>query len=182
MSSTFHIPVVALGLIKSVPLALDNQPFERLSKWTIARFPTPDTSNVMEALGIKLLQRLSSSLTRAEKVVTAEQSNELGEFRRKTSLSLNALKELDGCVDRAPASVNMSPTTRKKPKSLARKLQLDPYPFDCAGIPVPTTEHEVRTACGDILLRLKSVLGARIYLSLMPTSKHLPGFRTTSTS
>ncbi|KAF9778765.1 hypothetical protein BJ322DRAFT_1114103 [Thelephora terrestris] len=138
---------------------LDNQPFERLSKWTIARFPAPETSNVMEALGVKLLQRLSSSLNSAERSVTMEQRNELRELRKKTDLSLAALKELDGCADRASSNVNMSPTSRRKSKAPARNLQLNPYPFDCVGVPVPTTEHEVHVACGDLLLRLKGTFG-----------------------
>ena len=182
MSSTFRVLAIVIRLTKNAPLALYDQPFERLSKWAIARFPAPDEPNVMEAFGVKLLQRLSSSILPAERVVTAEQRNELRELRRKSDLSLDALKELDGCADRASADVNVSQTSRKRPKAQARNLQLDPYPFDCVGIPVPTTEREVRTACGDILLQLKGVFGVRVSLSLGLTLERLPGSRTTSIS
>ena len=185
LSTSCRVRFVCLQLLasdKERSPALHNQPFETLSKCTIVRFPAPDAPNVMEAFGVKLLQRLSSSLLPAERVVTTEQRNELRELRRKTDLFLDALKELDGCADRTSVDVNMSPTNRKRPKVQARNLQLDPYPFDCVGIPVPTTEHEVRTACGDILLQLKGILGVRVSLSLGLTLERLPGSRTTSIS
>lgn len=149
-------------------LALGDQPFERLSRWTVARFPTSYTPNVMEAFGIQLLQRLSSSLVPVERVVTTEQRNEIREFRRKTDIFLNVLKELDGSTDRASVDVKVSTTSRKKPKASARRLQLDPHPFDCVGITVPTTGHQVHTAYGDILLRLQGVLGVRVFLPSRP--------------
>ena len=136
----------------------------------------------MEALCIKLLQRLSSSLMPAEGVVTVEQRKDLRELRSRTGLSLNVLKELDGCAGRASAGVNVSQSSRKKPKGSARNLQLDAYPFDCMGIPVPATEHEVHTVRGDILLQLKGILGVRVFLTLKLTLKRLPGFRTTYAS
>ena len=161
-SSTSCTPVFHVGLIeRTVPVALDNQAYERLSKWTIARFPTSATLNVKESLGIKLLQRLSSSLIPVEGVSTAEHRNELREFRRKVDLSLNVLEELGGSVDRASVSPSTSPTSRKRPKALARRIQLDPHPFDCLGIAVPTTEDEVRAVRGDILPRLQRILGVR---------------------
>ena len=172
---------VPYGLIEqTAPVVLDNQAYERLSKWTVGRFPTPATPSVMGALGIKLLQRLSSSLMSVEGVSTQECRNELREFRKEVGLSLNVLKELDGCVDRAPVGVGVSPVSRKRPKALARRTQLDPHPFDCMGIAVPTTEDEVRAICSDILPRLQIILGVRASLSLPPPSKYLPGFSATS--
>lgn len=149
-----------------VSLALDDQPFERLSKWIVVQFPTSYTPNVMETFGIKLLQRLSSSLMPVEKVVTAERRSESRESLRKVDLALDILEELGKCADRAPVDVNVSPTSRKKPKALTRHLKLDPCPFDSMGIAVPTTDHEVRVAYDDILLRLQGILGVRV--SLLP--------------
>ena len=113
----------------------------------------------MDALGIKLLQRLSSSLISVEGLSTAERRNELRGFRRKVNLSLNVLKELGGCADWASASADTSPINRKRPKARARHTQLDPHPFDCMGIAVPMTEDEIHTVCGDILPQLRNILG-----------------------
>ena len=136
----------------------------------------------MEAFGINLLRRLSSSLVPIEKVVTAEQRKELRESRRKMDPSLNALDELGRCADRTSADVNVSPTGRKRPKALARYSKLDPYPFDCMGLTVPTTEHEVRAAYSDILLRLQGIFRVRVSLSLWLTLKLLHGSRFTYSS
>lgn len=148
----------------NVSAALGDQPFERLSEWMVARFPTPHTPNVMEALGMKLLRQLSSSLVPVERVVTAEQRSELMESRRKMNLSLNVLTELGRCADRTSADANVSPTSRKKPKASQRHSKLDPHPFDCMGIAVPTAEKEVRAAYRDTLLRLQGVFGVRVLL------------------
>jgi len=167
------MPVIRMRLRKQIaPVALDDQAYETLSKWIITRFPTPVTLNVVEDLGIKLLQRLSTSLMPVEGVSTAAHRNELREFRRKVGLSLNVLKELGRWADRIPAP-NVSPITRKRPKMLARHAQLDPHPFDCMGIDVPMTEDEVRALCGDILSQLQSVLGVRISLPFRLGLKHL---------
>ena len=111
---------------------------------------------------MKLLQRLSSSLTAIERVSTTEHCNELKEFRRKLGLSLGVLKELGGCTDPSLADGNVSPVSRKRPKAQARHTQLNPQPFDCMRIAVPTTEREVRAVYGDILLQLQSILRVRI--------------------
>jgi len=183
LSSTLCISVIPMGLIKkTAPAVLDDKAYERLSKWMIARFPTPATPNVMEALGVQLLQRLSSSLTSAEGVSTTEHRQELRESRRKVGLYLDVLKELGGYVDRTSVGENVSPISRKRPKAPARRTQLDPHPFDCMGIAVPVTEGEVRAACGDILPQLQSMLGVRTSLSLRPISKYLPGFSTACSS
>ena len=128
--------------------------------------------NVMGALGVELLKRLSSSLTSVEGVSTAEHRNELREFRRKVGLSLNVLKELGGCTDQASVGANMPPISHTGSKAPSRRVQLDPDPFDSMGIAVPTTEDEVRAVCGDILPRLQSILGVRVPLSLWLASKY----------
>ena len=177
------MPVIPMGLTKeSAHVDLDDQAYERLSKWTISRFPTPATTNVTESLGIKLLQRLSSSLISVEGVSTAEHRNELRELRRKVGFSLDVLKELGGYTDRVSVGANVSPISRKKPKALARHIQLDPHPFDCMGIAVPMTEDEVRAVCSDILPQLQSILGVRVSLSLWLVLEYLPRFSITCSS
>ncbi|KAF9642477.1 hypothetical protein BDM02DRAFT_3193153 [Thelephora ganbajun] len=155
-------------ILEYILSTLDGQAYERLSKWIVARFPTPTTTNVMETLGTMLLQRLSSSLMSVEVVSTVEYRNELRDFRRKVGLSLNVLKELGGCADRASVGTNVSPINRKKPKVLVRHPQLDPHPFDCMGIAVPVTEDEARAVCGDILFRLQNILGNYLLILRRP--------------
>ena len=172
-SGTSCTAVVPWVLIKQTVLAvLDHRAYERLTRWIIAQFPTPATFNVMGALGVELLKRLSSSLTSVEGVSTAEHRNELREFRRKVGLSLNVLKELGGCTDQASVGANMPPISHTGSKAPSRRVQLDPDPFDSMGIAVPTTEDEVRAVCGDILPRLQSILGVRVPLSLWLASKY----------
>ena len=162
-----------------VSLAIGDKPFERLSKWTVARFPTSYTPNVMETVGIKLLQQLSSSLIPTERVVTAELRSELKESRRKTGMFLNVLKELGKNLGQALADTNAPPTSRKRSKAPARHIHFDPHPFDCVRIAVPVTMDEARTVCGDVLSQLQNVLRVSITLSFLLPSKHLPGFSTT---
>ena len=127
----------------------------------------------MEALGIKLLQQLSSSLMPVEEVATTERRNELREFRRKVGSSLDALKMLGGYMNRASIEINASSAGRKKPKASGRQLKLDPDAFDRMGMTAPTTEGEVRVVCGDILLRLKGILGVRVHqYAHLPQSIH----------
>ena len=173
----------SMGLIKQTsPVELDDHAYERLSKWAISQFPTPATLNVMEALGIKLLQRLSSSLMSIEGVSTTEHRNELRELRRKLGLSLNVLKELGGLADRASAGANVPPISRKRSKAPAKRIQLDPHPFDCMGIAVPMTEDEVHAVFEDILSRLQNILGVRVSPPLGLASKHLSDLSTTCSS
>jgi hypothetical protein len=123
----------------------------------------------MEAMGIKLLQRLSSSLMPVEEVATAKHRNELREFRRRVDSSLDVLKALGGYIERASVEANASSTTRKKSKAPGKQLKLDPQPFECMGITVPTTEREAHAVFSDILLQLQGILGVR--LSLSPLSR-----------
>jgi len=112
----------------------------------------------MEALTVKLLQRLSSSLTSADGVLISGYRNELRELRRKAGLRLDVLKELGRYADGASADANVSPISRKRSKARARHTQLDPHPFDCMGIAVPTTEDGARATRGDILAQLQNTL------------------------
>ena len=87
------------------------------------------------------------------------------------ALSFGVSEELGGCTDLALVDVNAHTTGRKMQKVPARRLQFNPDPFDCMGIPVPMTDHDARTTYGEILLRLKGVLGVR-------TSPRLVRFET----
>lgn len=179
-SGTSCIPVTTMGLIKqTVPVVLDNQAYEKLSKWIISQFPTSAAANAMEALGIKLLQRLSSSLPSIEAVSTAEHRNELRGFRKRAGLSLSVLKELAGCTGRTSVNASASSTGRKKLKAPARHIQVDPNPFDSMKIAVPVTEDEARAVFVGILLQLQNILRVSVFLSIRPVSRHLLGFSTT---
>jgi len=116
----------------------------------------------METLGIKLLQRLSSSFAVLDGAPTVEYRDKLRELRRKVDPSLDALKELGRCTDQASAGANVSPTSRKRPKAQVRHIQIDPHPFDRMGIAVPMTEDEARAAYGDVLSQLRGILGVCI--------------------
>ena len=173
LSGTLYLPMNSMRLIKQTALvALDDQAYERLSKWMVAQFPAPATPNATEALGIKVLQQLSSSLVSVEEISTAEHRKELRAFRGKAGLSLNVLKEIGGCADRASVDVNVSPTSRKRPKLPARHVQLDPHPFDCMGITVPVTEDEVRAVSGNVLSQLQNILRVSVFISLRLAPKH----------
>ena len=179
-SGALFIPTISMGLMKQTALVvLDDKAYEILSKWIVSQFPTSATPNAMEALGIELLQRLSSSLTSVEGVSTTEHRNELRESRRKVDLYLNVLKELGKNLGQALADTNAPPTSRKRSKAPARHIQFDPHPFDCVRIAVPVTIDEARTVCGDVLSQLQNVLRVSITLSFGLPSKHLPAFSTT---
>jgi hypothetical protein len=179
-SGTSCIFPITMGFMKqTAPVVLDDQAYEKLSKWIVSQFPTPATLNVMEASGIKLLQRLSSSLLSVEVVSTAEHRNELREFRRTAGLSLSVLKELAGCAGRASVDVSAPSVSRKKSKAPTRHIRLDPHPFDCMRIAVPVTEVEVRAVCVDILPQLQNILRVSVSPSLRPASRYSLGFSTT---
>jgi hypothetical protein len=164
LSSTLCMPVVLAGMIKrTAPVALDGQAYEGLSKWIISQFPTSATPSAMETLGVKLLQRLTSSLMIVEGVSTAEHRNKLRKFGG-VGPSLGILEELARCADQISIGAILSPVGRKRPKAPARRIKLDPHPFDCAGIAVPMTDVEARALCDDILSQLHSVLRVRVSL------------------
>jgi hypothetical protein len=164
-SSTLCMPVVLAGMIKRTdPVVLDGQAYEGLSKWIISQFPTSATPSAMETIGVKLLQRLASSLMIVEGVSTAEHRNKLRKFGGGVGPSLGVLEELSRCADQFSIGAIGSPVGRKRPKAPARRIKLDPHPFDCAGIAVPMTDVEARALCDDILSQLHSVLRVRVSL------------------
>lgn len=161
-SGTYRTLPFTAALVKlTPPAASDDSTCERLSRSIIAQFPTPSTPNILEALGIKLLQRLSSSLTSVEAISKAQHCKELRDFRKKIALCLNALTELSGCMGKASARADMSPVSPKRLKGRARRMSLNPDPFDCMQVATPATEDQARAMCSDILLQLQDVLGVR---------------------
>ena len=169
---------------QTITIALNDQAHERLSKWTISRFPVTFTPNVMEAWGIKLVQLLSSSLVSVEGVSTAEHRNELRSFRRKVVLFSEVLSELGRFANRASVGANVYPVRRKRGANrlLTGYIQPDPYPFDCMEIAVPATEGEVWSVFRDILTQMQSILGVRQSLFAPPVSNRLPGSSTICSS
>ena len=152
-------------LIKlTVPVASDYSVYERLSKSIIAQFPTSSAPDILEALGIKLLRRLSSSLTSIEPISKAQHGKELRDFRKKMDLSLNVLTELSGCMGKASAGGNTAPVSPKRLKGRARRLSLNSDPFDRMQLATPATEDQARAMCSDILLQLQGILGVCIFL------------------
>lgn len=167
LSGASRVSVIAVGLTRRTALAvLDDQDYEKLSKWIVIQFPTPATPNVMETMGVRLLQRLSSSLQSVEVALTTQHRNEFRELRRKASLSLGVLKELAKYLDRGSADIHTPAAGRKKVKTPVKHIRLDPHPFDCMGIAAPVTEGEVRTACVKVLPQLQNVLRVSVSLSL----------------
>ena len=178
LSGTYRAPALTVGPIKlTVPVASDDPTYERLSKSIIVQFPTPTTPNILEALGIKLLQRLSASLTSVEVVSKPQHCKELRAFRKKIALAMNVLTELSGCMGKASAGADRSPVSPKRLKGRARRVSLNPDPFNCMKIATPATENQARVVCSDILLQLQGVLGVRrslptIFLGILTRSQH----------
>ena len=174
LSGTSRVCMIAMGLTRRIALVvLGDQAYEKLSKWIVAQFPTPATTNVMETMGVRLLQRLSTSLQSVEVALTTQHRNEFRELRRKAGLSLGVLKELVKYADRGSADTNTPAAGRKKLKAPAKHIRLDPHPFDCMGIAVPVTEGEVRALCVDVLPKLQNVLRVSISPSLrLQTNAH----------
>ena len=151
---------------RSCLVVLGDQAYEKLSKWIVTQFPTPTAPNVMETMGVRLLQRLSSSLQSAEVALTTQHRNEFREFRSKAGQSMAVLKELAKCADRGSADTNTPATGRKKSKAPAKHIRLDPHPFDCMRISVPVTDGEASVVRVDVLLQLQNVLRVSVSLSL----------------
>ena len=79
-------------------------------------------------------------------------------------LSMNVLTELSGCMGRVSAGGDTSPVSPKRLKGRARRMSLNPDPFDRLQIVAPATEDQARAMCSDILLQLQGILGVCIFL------------------
>ena len=139
---------------------LEEKAFEKLSKWISAGFPTPTTPKIMDTIGMRLLQRFSSSLLFADYPTSADAPPNLRVFWRKVELSSSVLKNLENTTN-ASIGRNISPVSRKKGKGIVNNRRIDPLPFDSMGIAVPTTDTEVRDVYVEILSQLRSILEVR---------------------
>lgn len=124
----------------------------------VAQLPTSATPNMMDSLGMRLLQRISSSLLSAEHPSAAGALSKLHTFCRKVELSFDVLRVLEENFSSAFAEGNKSPVSRKKYKATTNDRRIDPFPFHSVGITIPTTDVEVRGACVVVLSQLKGIL------------------------
>ena len=107
---------------------------------------------------MRLLQQFSSSLLSVEYPSAADALPNLRVFRRKVELSFDVLKDLEKTTKNVLTEGNTPPVSRKKGKAITNHRRIDPLPFDSMGIPVPTTDAEVRDAYVAILSQLRSIL------------------------
>ena len=152
-------------------LVLDGKAYEKLSRWIVSEFPTPTTPNVMDTVSLRLLRRLSSSLLFAEYPSAADTPKDLRVFWREVDLSFNVLKELEENANSALTSGNISPISRKKGKATSKNRRINPLPFDSIGIPVPTTDMEVRDVYVGILPQLQSILEVCVSIASGPRAE-----------
>lgn len=143
---------------------VDENAYEKLTKWVISGFPIPTTPKMLDTMSMRLLQRLSSSLLFAEYPSAADAPPDLRVFWKKVESSFNVLKELEEHVNGAFASGNISPTSYKRGKRSVKNRRIDPLPFDSLGISVPTTDAGVRDACIGVLAQLQKILEVRGFM------------------
>ena len=137
---------------------LEDGAYTKLSKWLLAGFPGSATSQTTDTIGMRLLQRFSTSLLSVEYPSAADVPPNLRVFQRKVELSVDTLKHLQESTDSVLEDMNTSPVGRKKGKSVTENHRIDPLPFNYLGIAAPTTDMEVRDVCKKIFLQLRSML------------------------
>lgn len=143
---------------------VDENAYDKLTKWVISEFPTPTTPKMVDAMSMRLLKRLSSSLLFAEYPSAADAPPDLRAFWKKVESSFDVLKELEEHANGAFTSGNVSPTIRKRAKQTVKNRRIDPLPFDSMGITVPTTDMEVRDVYIAVLTQLQKILEVRGFI------------------
>jgi len=138
-------------------LVLDEKAYDKLSKWIVSGFPTSTTPNLMDALSVKLLQRLSSSLLFAEYPSAADAPPDLPEFWRKVGLSFKVLQELEADARASRISKAVPPISRKKGGRMTRGSRAGPQ-SDSAEVSVPITGAEACVVRAKLLPELQSIL------------------------
>lgn len=108
-------------------------------------------------MSMRLLQRFSLSLLSAEYPSAADAPSNLHVLRGKVELSFNILRNLES-TDRALTKGDVSPVSRNEGEVITGNDRIDPRPFNAMGIPVPTTDTEVRDAFAQILSQLQGIL------------------------
>ena len=116
-------------------------------------FPTSPTSNIMDKMGMQLLQRLSSSSLSA-----SDASHGLSMFGKKVELSFNVLNLLEESFGSSLAGGKISSVSRKKGKAAVKNRHIDPLPFDSIKLSVPTTDWEARDVYAEALSQLRGIL------------------------
>lgn len=176
-SGTSRVPAPAYecpGPIFSLPV-LDENAYEKLCRWIISGFPTSTTPNLTDALSMKLLQRLSSSLLFAEYPSAADAPPDLLVFWRKVGLSFKVLQDLEVNTGTSRTSKVASPTSRKKRGRMVRGGRADPRESDSTGISVPITDAEAGEVHDGLLPELQRILevcGFRMISRTWYSSKH----------
>ena len=136
---------------------LEGRAYAKFSKWIATEFPTSAMPN-MNAIGMRLIQRFSSSLLSAKYPSAADVPPTLRASRRKVELSFDALNNLEENAKGALTGGNLSPVSRKRGKVVTSNRRIDPLPFDSMGIAVPTTDAEVRDVYVRVLSQLQRIL------------------------
>ena len=158
ISGMLHMPLAHCHQHSPVCLlVLEEGAYAKFSKWIATGFPTSTTPNT-NAIGMRLIQRFSSSLLSAKYPSTADVPTNLRASRRKVELSFDVLENLEENAKGALTGGNISPVSRKKGKAIASNRHIDPLPFDSMGIRVPTTDVEVRDVYVRVLLQLQHIL------------------------
>ena len=114
-------------------------------------------------MGMRLIQRFSSSVSSVKYPSTADVPLNLRASRRKVELSFDILKNLEENARGALTGGNVSPVSRKKGKTATSNRRIDPLPFDSMGIAVPTTDAEVRDVYVRVLSQLQRILEVCAY-------------------
>ena len=145
------------GPIFFIPV-LDEKAYEKLCGWVVSEFPTSTTPNLTDALSMKLLQRLSSSLLFAEYPSAADAPPDLLEFWRKVGLSFKVLQDLEATARTPRTGKATSPTSRKRRERMTRGSRVDPRESDSMGINLPITDAEAGEVHARLLPELQSIL------------------------
>ena len=159
-SGALRVPAAAYklsGPIFSFPV-LDERAYEKLSSWIISGFPTSTIPNLTDAPGMKLLQRLSSSLLFAEYPSAAEAPPDLCEFWRKVGLSFEVLQDLEANARTSWTGKPTSPISRKRGERMVRASRVDPRQTDSMGISVPNADAELSEVHARLLPELQGIL------------------------
>ncbi|KAF9642213.1 P-loop containing nucleoside triphosphate hydrolase protein, partial [Thelephora ganbajun] len=145
-------------ILEYVISVLEEEAYEKLSKWIVTGFPTSTTPNMMDTMSVRLLQRFSSSLLSVEYPPAADAPPNLHVLRGKVELSFNVLRDLEENIDSALTKRRTFPTSHEKGNAVTIDRHISPHLFDAMGIIVPTTDAEVHDVYVQVLSQLQSTL------------------------
>ena len=145
---------------------MDEKAYEKLSRWIVSEFPVPTTPNMIDALSMKLLQRLSSSLLFAEYPSAADTPPDLPAFWRKVELSFKVLQDLEANTKGSRIGKTAFPISRRRGEKMTGGSRVDLRHFDSMGINVPITDTEVREVYARVLSELQAILEVRGFMNV----------------